>query len=203
MVKTIFITGGAGFIGSHVIRRFVTNYPDYKIINLDTLTYAGNLENLDDIASQPNYKFEKADISDFKAIERLFDLYKPDGVIHLAAESHITGGNNFGKPLFDFGIVFNIGISHRTDQGGTALLFACSDVIRLIQIIDNRRNIVFTIACQQRCLNIQVWIRVILQQRTQARIGFVVLLIGNQINDFQLLPYGRKIARISLIEKAI
>lgn len=89
MVKTIFITGGAGFIGSHVIRRFVTNYPDYKIINLDTLTYAGNLENLDDIASQPNYKFEKADISDFNAIERLFDLYKPDGVIHLAAESHV------------------------------------------------------------------------------------------------------------------
>lgn len=89
MVKTIFITGGAGFIGSHVIRRFVTNYPDYKIINLDTLTYAGNLENLDDIASQPNYKFEKADISDFKEIERLFDLYKPDGVIHLAAESHV------------------------------------------------------------------------------------------------------------------
>lgn len=56
MAKTIFITGGAGFIGSHVIRRFVTNYPDYKIINLDTLTYAGNLENLDDIASRPNYK---------------------------------------------------------------------------------------------------------------------------------------------------
>ena len=89
MVKTIFITGGAGFIGSHVIRRFVTNYPDYKIINLDTLTYAGNLANLDDIASRPHYKFEKADISDFKAIERLFDLYKPDGVIHLAAESHV------------------------------------------------------------------------------------------------------------------
>lgn len=89
MAKTIFITGGAGFIGSHVIRRFVTNYPDYKIINLDTLTYAGNLENLDDIASRPNYKFEKADISDFKEIERLFDLYKPDGVIHLAAESHV------------------------------------------------------------------------------------------------------------------
>lgn len=89
MAKTIFITGGAGFIGSHVIRRFVTNYPDYKIINLDTLTYAGNLENLDDIASRPNYKFEKADISDFKVIERLFDLYKPDGVIHLAAESHV------------------------------------------------------------------------------------------------------------------
>lgn len=89
MVKTIFITGGAGFIGSHVTRRFVTNYSDYQIINLDTLTYAGNLENIDDIASRPNYKFEKADISDFNAIERLFDLYKPDGVIHLAAESHV------------------------------------------------------------------------------------------------------------------
>ena len=89
MAKTIFITGGAGFIGSHVIRRFVTNYSDYKIINLDTLTYAGNLENIDDIASRPNYKFEKADIADVKAIERLFDLYKPDGVIHLAAESHV------------------------------------------------------------------------------------------------------------------
>jgi dTDP-glucose 4,6-dehydratase len=88
-MKTIIITGGAGFIGSHVVRLFVTKYPDYKIINLDALTYAGNLENLKDIESSPNYFFEKADILDAAALEKIFDAYHPDGVIHLAAESHV------------------------------------------------------------------------------------------------------------------
>ncbi len=87
--KTIIITGGAGFIGSHVVRLFVTRYPDYKIINLDALTYAGNLENLRDIENAPNYFFEKADILDKDAIERIFVLHQPDAVIHLAAESHV------------------------------------------------------------------------------------------------------------------
>lgn len=89
MSKTILITGGAGFIGSHVVRRFVTNYPDYKIVNLDKLTYAGNLENLKDIESSQNYEFVKGDIQDFEFIQTLFDKYKFDGVIHLAAESHV------------------------------------------------------------------------------------------------------------------
>lgn len=89
MSKTIIITGGAGFIGSHVIRLFVIKYPAYKIINLDALTYAGNLENLRDIENSPNYFFEKADILDKAAIEKIFQQYKPDGVIHLAAESHV------------------------------------------------------------------------------------------------------------------
>ncbi len=83
------VTGGAGFIGSHVIRLFVNKYPAYLIVNLDALTYAGNLENLKDIQDAPNYKFEKADITDEKAIDGLFEQYKFDGVIHLAAESHV------------------------------------------------------------------------------------------------------------------
>ncbi len=88
-MKTILITGGAGFIGSHVVRLFVTKYPDYKIVNLDKLTYAGNLENLKDIEQAPNYAFEKVDIVDADAVTQLFDKYSFDGVIHLAAESHV------------------------------------------------------------------------------------------------------------------
>lgn len=89
MSKTIIITGGAGFIGSHVVREFVNKYPGYKIINLDALTYAGNLENLKDIEDKPNYEFIKADITDAKLIIEIFENYQPDGVIHLAAESHV------------------------------------------------------------------------------------------------------------------
>lgn len=89
MNKTILITGGAGFIGSHVVRLFVTKYPQYKIVNLDKLTYAGNLENLKDIDKLPNYTFVKADITDSEAIRKVFAEYKPDGIIHLAAESHV------------------------------------------------------------------------------------------------------------------
>lgn len=89
MRRTIIITGGAGFIGSHVVRLFVKKYPDYRIINLDALTYAGNLENLRDIESLPNYIFEKADILNTDELERIFSTYQPDGLIHLAAESHV------------------------------------------------------------------------------------------------------------------
>jgi dTDP-glucose 4,6-dehydratase len=88
-MKNILITGGAGFIGSHVIRLFVNKYPHYKIINLDKLTYAGNLTNLKDIENKPNYEFVKADIVDEDTIVAIFDAYHFDGVIHLAAESHV------------------------------------------------------------------------------------------------------------------
>ena len=89
MQRTILITGGAGFIGSHVVRLFVTKYPDYRIINLDKLTYAGNLANLRDIEERPNYTFVRGDICDFEAMRELFRQYGIDGVIHLAAESHV------------------------------------------------------------------------------------------------------------------
>jgi dTDP-glucose 4,6-dehydratase len=99
MKRTILITGGAGFIGSHVVRRFVARYPDYLIVNADKLTYAGNLENLTDIETAKNYKFEKIDIVEKQSVLDLFNKYDFDGVIHLAAESHvdrsITGPDEF------------------------------------------------------------------------------------------------------------
>jgi dTDP-glucose 4,6-dehydratase len=85
----ILITGGAGFIGSHVVRLFVNKYPNYEIINLDKLTYAGNLENLKDIEDKPNYTLVKGDIVDGEFVQELFEEHKFDGVIHLAAESHV------------------------------------------------------------------------------------------------------------------
>ena len=88
-MQTILITGGAGFIGSHLTRLFVTKYPNYRIVNLDALTYAGNLENLRDIENAPNYTFEKGDITDLGILMQFFDQYKFTGVLHCAAESHV------------------------------------------------------------------------------------------------------------------
>lgn len=87
--KNILITGGAGFIGSHVVRLFVNKYPEYRIINLDKLTYAGNLANLKDIEDRPNYVFVKADICDYEKVKSLLSKYSVDGIVHLAAESHV------------------------------------------------------------------------------------------------------------------
>jgi dTDP-glucose 4,6-dehydratase len=89
MKRSIIITGGAGFIGSHVVRLFVNKYPDYRVINLDKLTYAGNLDNLKDIENKPNYKFVKMDICDFEGVLALMKAEQVDGIIHLAAESHV------------------------------------------------------------------------------------------------------------------
>ena len=95
--NTIVITGGAGFIGSHVVREFVRNYPDYLIINLDALTYAGNLENLKDVENSSNYLFEKADITDENRVNEIFAQHQPSGIIHLAAESHVD--RSISSPL--------------------------------------------------------------------------------------------------------
>ena len=89
MKRTLLITGGAGFIGSHVVRHFVNKYPDYRIINLDKLTYAGNLANLKDVEDKPNYRFVKMDICDFEGVSALLEEERVDGIIHLAAESHV------------------------------------------------------------------------------------------------------------------
>ena len=87
--RKILITGGAGFIGSHVVRRFVNAYPEYQIVNLDKLTYAGNLLNLKDIEDKPNYRFVKGDIVDAAFLDQLFEAEEFDAIIHLAAESHV------------------------------------------------------------------------------------------------------------------
>jgi dTDP-glucose 4,6-dehydratase len=89
MQKKVLVTGGAGFIGSHVVRKLVNNYPNYEVINLDVLTYAGNLENIKDIESKPNYSFVKGDICDAPFLEQLFSEHQFDMVVHLAAESHV------------------------------------------------------------------------------------------------------------------
>ena len=88
-MKSILVTGGAGFIGSHLVRLLVNKYPEYHIVNMDILTYAGNLENLKDIEAKKNYTFVKCDICDFKKVKQIFEDYKIDSIIHLAAESHV------------------------------------------------------------------------------------------------------------------
>jgi dTDP-glucose 4,6-dehydratase len=110
----ILITGGAGFIGSHVVRRFVNQYPQYNIVNLDLLTYAGNLENLKDIDQSANYTFVKADICDEVAITEILKKYEIDGIIHLAAESHVD--RSISDPL----------IFIKTNVVGTANLLMCA-----------------------------------------------------------------------------
>ncbi|MCP4550782.1 MAG: dTDP-glucose 4,6-dehydratase [Bacteroidetes bacterium] len=116
-MKTILITGGAGFIGSHLIRLFVNKYPDYKIINLDKLTYAGNLANLTDIENAPNYEFVKRDIVDGDFIQRLFEKNTIDGVIHLAAESHVDRSISNPMEFIQTNIVGTVNLLNAAKHG--------------------------------------------------------------------------------------
>jgi dTDP-glucose 4,6-dehydratase len=117
--KTILITGGAGFIGSHVVRLFVNKYEQYKIVNLDKLTYAGNLENLKDIDSKSNYVFEKGDILDLPFLEDLFRKYSFDGVIHLAAESHVDRSLENPAAFAETNIIGTLNLLHTSKKAWT------------------------------------------------------------------------------------
>lgn len=119
LAKTILITGGAGFIGSHVVRLFVNKYPSYQIINLDKLTYAGNLENLKDIELKPNYVFEKGDILDINFLNGLFERYQFNGVIHLAAESHVDRSLENPVAFAETNIVGTLNLLHTAKSSWT------------------------------------------------------------------------------------
>ena len=109
-MKKLLVTGGAGFIGSHVIRLFVNKYPDYNIFNLDSLTYAGNLENLRDIVKMPNYNFIKGDITDKEFINKLFEKEQFDGVLHLAAESHVDRSITYPMEFINTNIIGTVNL---------------------------------------------------------------------------------------------
>ncbi|MGL6266813.1 MAG: dTDP-glucose 4,6-dehydratase, partial [Chitinophagaceae bacterium] len=134
MEKNLLITGGAGFIGSHVLRLFVNNYPQYRIINLDALTYAGNLENLRDIEKAPNYTFVKGDITDEVFINQLFMDHSIDAVIHLAAESHVD--RSIMDPLafvktnvLGTGVLLNAARSHWKEMQGKLFYHVSTDEV--------------------------------------------------------------------------
>ncbi|CAA6808125.1 MAG: dTDP-glucose 4,6-dehydratase (EC [uncultured Aureispira sp.] len=116
MKQTILITGGAGFIGSHVVRLFVEKYPDTQIVNLDKLTYAGNLENLSDVDQKPNYTFVKGDIVDRQFVQDLFEKYQFDGVIHLAAESHVDRSITNPIAFVETNILGTVNLLHAARQ---------------------------------------------------------------------------------------
>jgi dTDP-glucose 4,6-dehydratase len=120
--RALLVTGGAGFIGSHLVRRLVKNYPDTLVVNLDLLTYAGNLENLRDVENAPNYRFAKGDICDAKQVNALFEQFKFEGVFHLAAESHvdrsISDPMSFVKTnVLGTGVLLNAYRAYRADGG--------------------------------------------------------------------------------------
>lgn len=132
--RKILITGGAGFIGSHVVRRFVQNYPQYLIVNLDKLTYAGNLENLRDVEGAPNYQFIKGDICDAATMDQVFSEHQIDGVIHLAAESHVDRSITNPMAFVETNVIgtvtlLNVAKSHWPDFKGKRFYHVSTDEV--------------------------------------------------------------------------
>ncbi|WP_421874951.1 dTDP-glucose 4,6-dehydratase [Marinoscillum sp.] len=132
--RKILITGGAGFIGSHVVRRFVQNYPQYLIVNLDKLTYAGNLENLRDVEGAPNYQFIKGDICDAATMDQVFSEHQIDGVIHLAAESHVDRSITNPMAFVETNVIgtvtlLNVAKSHWSDFKGKRFYHVSTDEV--------------------------------------------------------------------------